>query len=330
MALYTDIKYLHLISSELPKFKAQKRNVWNFRCPICKDSEKHKNKARGFIFEYNGVLMYKCHNCQLSCPFPKLLEAVSPIQYQEYQLESFRERHPPKISPSFLRKVSSTTKEFSTGILSTLTPVDSLNNSHKAKEYLLNRKLPTQALYFTEKFKEWTNSVKPDTFEDTSKDEPRIIIPLIDETGIIFGCQGRAINPTSLRYITILLDDAHTKVFGLNTVDFTKTIYITEGPFDSLLLDNSISMSGSSIADCSCLSGRSTVYVYDNEPRNGPITNAMSKLIQSGESIVIWPSSIIEKDINDMHLAGHNVNKLVKENTYNGLQATLKFNSWRK
>lgn len=330
MALYTDIKYLNLISSQLPKFKAQKRNVWNFRCPVCGDSEKHKNKARGFVYEYNGLLMYKCHNCQLSCPFPKLLEAVNPVQYQEYQLESFKERHPPKITQSFLRKISSTTKEFSTGVLASLTSIDSLNNSHPAKEYLLNRKLPTQALYFTEKFKEWTNSVKPDTFEDTSKDESRIIIPLIDETGIIFGYQGRAILPTSLRYITILFDDTHSKVFGLNKVNFHQNIYVTEGPLDSLLLDNSISMSGSSYSDCQCLINSNLVFVFDNEPRNRAITDTMARYIAKGRAIVIWPSDIVEKDINDMYLAGYDVNELVKDNTYNGLTAKLKFNDWRK
>jgi hypothetical protein len=190
--------------------------------------------------------------------------------------------------------------------------------------------LPTKALYYTEKFKEWTNSVKPDTFEDTSKDEPRIIIPLIDETGIIFGCQGRAINPTFLRYITILLDDAHTKVFGLNTVDFNKTIYITEGPFDSLLLDNSVAMAGSDFSSHILLNSSTCVMVYDNEPYSRAISNNMSNWIATGKPIVIWPSTIKEKDINDMHLAGHNVKELVKENTYNGLTAKLKFNNWRK
>ena len=42
------------------------------------------------------------------------------------------------------------------------------------------------------------------------------------------------------------------------------------------------------------------------------------------------PSNIIEKDINDMVLAGHDVMSMLKLNTYSGLEAKLKFNTWKK
>ena len=60
--LYTEIKYLNLISTQLPLFKRKKDNLWNFRCPICGDSERNKTKARGYVFEVKGKLVYKCHN----------------------------------------------------------------------------------------------------------------------------------------------------------------------------------------------------------------------------------------------------------------------------
>jgi hypothetical protein len=329
MALYTEIKYLNLISSQLPKFKKLNGNKWNFRCVICGDSEKNKNKARGFVFEYKGQLMYKCHNCGVAHSFPQFLEIVNSTQYKEFQLENFMERKRQK--PSNIQKLSSTIPVFSSSPFSTLPSINSLNNSHPAKEYLLNRKLPTEDLYYAGQFKAWANSVKPGSFEDTSNDDERIIIPLIDEQGVIFGCQGRCIPPSqSLRYITILFDDNHSKVFGLNKVNFHKNIYVTEGQFDSLLLDNAISMSGSSLSNCPCLNCSRLIFIFDNEPRNRAITDTMERHISKGESIVIWPSDIEEKDINDMYLAGHNVKELVKDNTYNGLEATLKFNSWRK
>ena len=43
-----DSKYIGLVSSRLQKFKRVKRDLYNFRCPICGDSKKHKNKARKF------------------------------------------------------------------------------------------------------------------------------------------------------------------------------------------------------------------------------------------------------------------------------------------
>jgi hypothetical protein len=71
-------------------------------------------------------------------------------------------------------------------------------------------------------------------------------------------------------------------------------------------------------------------YVYDNEPRNTEIVKRISKTIDSGDSVVIWPSSVKEKDINDMYLAGHAVQNMVESNTYRGLEAKLKLNTWKK
>lgn len=327
--MYTEIKYLNLISSRLEKFKRKGDYLWNFRCPVCGDSKTNKNKARGFVFQMKGNLLYKCHNCQISVPFPKLLEDLDQAMYKQYCLEKFKENNTTKkVDMRKVKRVVSTTPKFKVNILSSLTPIDNLNNSHPAKEYLLTRQLPTQALYFTEKFKEWTNSVKPNTFQDITKDEPRIIIPFIDKEGVVFGYQGRSLSNDGLRYITILLEEERPKIFGMNRIDYDKTIFITEGPFDSLLLENAVAMAGAdvSVGDF----GGDTVFVYDNEPRNTQITDRIKKHIDDGHKVVIWPSNIKEKDINDMYLKGYPVVEIVKLNTYQGLTAKLKFNDWKK
>ena len=72
------------------------------------------------------------------------------------------------------------------------------------------------------------------------------------------------------------------------------------------------------------------VWVYDNEPRNREIVQRISRTIERGESVVIFPSNIREKDLNDMVLAGHDVKKLVESNVYSGLEAKLKFTTWKK
>ena len=272
--------------------------------------------------------MYKCHNCGVSVPFPKLLQDMSPELYKEYRMEKFTS--PKKRDMRKIERIVSTTPVFKPrDILHDLTPLEDLNNSHPAKEYILNRQLPTEALYYTEKFMEWTNSVKPDTFQEITQDEGRIIIPFRDKEGSVFGFQGRSLSNSGLRYITVLLDEEQPKIFGLNTVNYEKTIFITEGPFDSLLLENSIAMAGAD-ASTGSIAGADFVFVYDNEPRNVQITTRILKHISDGESVVIWPSSIKEKDINDMVLAGHNVQEIVSSCTYKGLTATLKFNDWRK
>ena len=326
--MYVEIKYLNLLSTQLQRFKQKKPYLWNFRCPYCGDSQRNKNKARGFVFQLKGKLLYKCHNCQISVPVEKLIQDVNPELYKEYRMEKFTS--PKKRDMRKLNKIVSAAPVFKQrDVLHDLTPLGNLNNSHPAKEYILNRKLPTEALYYTEKFMEWTNSVKPDTFQDITRDEGRIIIPFRDKEGSVFGFQGRSLSSSGLRYITVILEEGQPKIFGLNTIDYDKTIYITEGPFDSLLLHNAIAMAGAD-ASVSNLGDSDIVFVYDNEPRNVQITSRILKHISDGESVVIWPSAIKEKDINDMYLAGHNVQEIVSSCSYTGLTATLKFNDWRK
>jgi hypothetical protein len=72
------------------------------------------------------------------------------------------------------------------------------------------------------------------------------------------------------------------------------------------------------------------VYVFDNEPRNKQIVQKYIKTIDDGEQVVIWPSNIVEKDINEMVVAGHNVQDMIKSNTYKGLEAKLKLTEWKK
>ena len=81
--MYTEIKYLNLLSPSLEKFKKKGDYVWNMRCPICGDSQRNRNKARGFVFRHKADLMYKCHNCGASMPFPRLLEKLDPSLYKE-------------------------------------------------------------------------------------------------------------------------------------------------------------------------------------------------------------------------------------------------------
>ena len=105
--------------------------------------------------------------------------------------------------------------------------------------------------------------------------------------------------------------------------------YVTEGPFDSLYIDNAIAMAGADI-DWDMLEGKEVVFVFDNEKRNREIVKRMEKAISKGYEVVIWPSSLEEKDINDMFNAGHDVQSLVEFNTYEGLEASIKLSEWKK
>jgi hypothetical protein len=160
-------------------------------------------------------------------------------------------------------------------------------------------------------------------------DGPRIILPLYTADKKLFGFQGRSLSKAAkLRYITVILDENHPKVFGLDRVNTNETIFVTEGPFDSMFLTNSIAMCGSDVnlGDIDY----ELVYVFDNEPRNVQIVRRIETAIETQQRVVMWPSDILQKDINDMILAGHDVQKVVESNVYQGLEAKLKLNTWKK
>jgi len=326
---YLDSKYVSLISSQLDKFVKKNDKTYNFRCPYCGDSQKHKNKARGYLFKVKNDFVFKCHNCGMGRTFTNFLKDHSSHLHDQYVMERYREgltgRNSQTAKPKldFKKPVFKKTKE--TG----LQPISALNSSHPAREYLQNRKIEDlNSFYYCPKFKAWTNEQKR-TFDTLRQDSPRIIIPLRDKDGTMFGFQGRSLAPKAkIRYITIMLDESMPKVYGLDRVDSTKEVYVTEGPFDSHFIDNAIAMCGSDV-NLSSYDYR-FVYTYDNEPRSREIVNKIASTIKAGHKVVIFPKSIKEKDLNDMALAGHDVQSLVESNTYSGLEATLKMNEWKK
>jgi hypothetical protein len=126
-----------------------------------------------------------------------------------------------------------------------------------------------------------------------------------------------------------MLDDDAPKIYGLDEIQKDKTIYITEGPFDSTFIPNSIALCGAD-GDVGKWIDGDVVWIYDNEPRNSEILSRISRVIEMGQKVVIWPSSIKEKDINDMVLSGLDVQSVIELNTYSGLEAKLKFTTWKK
>ena len=318
-----DSKYIGLVSSRLQKFKRVKSDLYTFRCPICGDSQKNKNKTRGYLYPVKNNTNFKCHNCGASLSFNNFLKEMDPVLHKQYTLEKFKEGHTGK---GFV--VEAPKLEFKKPVFKKSLNLPKASSNPVAKEYLEKRKLNPEKFYFADKFKQWTNTQKQ-TFDTIGRDECRIIIPMYGKDNNLIGFQGRSLVPNSVKYITVMLDEEAPKIYGLNEVNDKLPIYVVEGPFDSTFVNNSVALCGSD-GDVRCLEGSSIVFVYDNEPRNREIVNRIGKCISRGQSVVIWPSGIIEKDINDMVLSGLNVMDVLKSNTYSGLEAKIKFNNWKK
>ena len=318
-----DSKFIGLVSSRLQKFKRVKSDLYNFRCPLCGDSQKHKNKARGYFYQVKTNTNYKCHNCGASLSLNNFIKQIDPTLHKQYTLEKFKSGHTGK---NFV--VEEPKFEFKKPVFKKEIDLPRASEVPVAKEYLEKRKLDPTKFYFAKKFKEWANSQKH-TFDIINKDESRIIIPMYDTNRNLIGFQGRALGPNFVKYITIMLQDNVPKIYGLDKINTDKTVYVVEGPFDSTFVENSVALCGSD-GDLAHLKGSDIVLVYDNEPRNKEILQRIEGCIEKGERVVIWPRGIVDKDINDMVLSGHDIMPLLESNIYSNLEAKVKFNNWKK
>jgi len=317
-----DSKYIGLVSSRLQKFKRVKADLYNFRCPICGDSQKHKNKARGYFYSVRADINFRCHNCGASMTFSNFLKQIDPTIHKQYVFEKFKVGHTGRGSVVEEPKFNFEPPKFKPRV-----DLPKASENSAAKKYLENRKLNPDKFYYTDKFKAWSNSQK-ETFDSVEYDEPRIIIPLFYKNTFV-GFQGRSLGPSKVKYITVMINDDAPKIYGLDQIGGGAPVFVTEGPFDSTFIRNSIAMCGSD-GDVGKWGISDPIWVYDNEPRNREIVRRIEDTISRGAKVVIWPSNIPEKDINDMVLAGHDVQSVVESNIYNGLEAKLQFNTWKR
>ena len=218
-----DSKYIGLVSSRLQKFKRVKSDLYTFRCPICGDSQKNKNKTRGYLYPVKNNTNFKCHNCGASLSFNNFLKEMDPVLHKQYTLEKFKEGHTGKGFVVEARKL-----EFKKPVIKKSLDLPKASSNPVAKEYLEKRKLNPEKFYFADKFKEWTNTQKV-TFDTIGRDESRIIIPMYDRDNNLIGFQGRSLVPNSVKYITVMLDEEAPKIYGLNTIDQNLPVYVPTG-----------------------------------------------------------------------------------------------------
>jgi len=337
---YIDTKYIQLVSASLENFKNKGNGVYNMRCPFCGDSQTNKSKARGYIFQKENKPIFKCHNCGQGATLNNFIKHVNPSLAKEYALERFgtKERRKP-ITPASKPSLRFQKRpEYLKTPLGKLKKVSQLDTDHPVRQYVESRKIPKRVhykLFYAPKFNAFAHQFAPNKFDLIENDEPRLIIPFIDRNKQLVAFQGRAFGKSSLRYITVKIDEEAPKVFGLESIDRSKTVYIVEGPIDSMFLDNAVAMAGADLtADAlNAIGTTDLVFVFDNEPRNKDILRRIEKVADLGYSIALFPDYVKEKDINDMVLGGRDpdeIQAIISNNTYKGLQAKAKLSEWRK
>lgn len=337
MSVYVDKKYISLLSAKLKQFKQRGEFLWNFRCPVCGDSQKDKTKARGYIYKRKERFSFMCHNCGTSMSLQHFLKAEDPHLYKDYLLEKFQDSNTSNsvnVADYVTKPTFNVPPAPRSILLTNAVSINGLTQYHPARQYLDNRKVPTDNLYYVEDFAEFVKDLFPE-HEKVLYKEPRIIIPFYDKDGNLLGVQGRSVGVSKIKYITVKANDNCPKIFGWNTIDDSKNIYVVEGPIDSLFLYNAVASMDANLIAASHIIGldKSYTFVYDNEPRNKQIVSNMRKAIDQGHNVCIWPNDITQKDINEMVLAGNSpatIQHIIDSNTHEGLIATMNLNQWSK
>ncbi len=348
--VWIEEKYIHLLQPRLEKFERKAPGYYNFRCPLCGDSQKNKRIKRGYLklLDEGTGYFYSCFNdaCSIrKMSFNSFLSRYDPQLHDSFRKECLLERYEKP------RRRVKTTKEKATLArptsyydikntpLASLEKISALPLSHPARREIERRKIPPTMhwkIFYCADFSKWVNSFMP---EENGKPkmnpdlkEERIVIPLLDENKKFFGAQGRSLDPNNkIRYISIIADKSRPKLYGLDTCDLTKEYFVLEGPFDSMFVDNSVALLGSSQGFAW---NGNEVFIFDNEPRHPDILRVYHGKIQNGHKIMIWPDWIKSKDINDVILSGEvahaDLMKMIRENVVQGLAAELRFRDWAK
>ena len=332
---YVDLKYINILSGRLSLFKRKTNNLFNFRCPFCGDSQKNKLKARGYIYAKENKYSFKCHNCGTTSSVGNLIKHVDMSLFKEYRMEAFVNKD--RVVKEKPKEITFSKREYHFKTpLKSLKKISQLQYNHPAKEYVQKRKIPNEyhrKLYYAPYFAKFVNSIIPRKLSEDN-DEPRLVIPFFDEYENLIGFQGRSFSKNSIRYITIMIEEDKPKIFGLDEVDWTKRVYALEGPIDSMFIDNSIAMIGADGgAYINSKKKQDIVIVYDNEPKSSMIYKKLSRNIDEGFSVCIWPNFLQYKDINDMILSGMTkveILNIINVNTFQDLNAKMKLVEWSK
>lgn len=337
MSVYIDRNFLLQVSPKLQRFSRKKDDLYNFRCPLCGDSQKNKTKARGFVFRKKNDYFYMCHNCGVSTTFYNFLKQVDPSLLKEYQLERYKNgetgnNNYPK--PDF-EEFKTETPKFKKAL--ELPTIDSLPEGHFARTYVSQRKIPEtflSQLYYAEDFKKFCESLGIEK-DGLHQEDKRLVIPFYDKEKNLVAIQGRSLGESKLRYITLKLHDDNKKVFGLDRANTETMIYVTEGPIDSMFLENGVATADSNLESITdCVDKSKVALVFDNEPRNKEIVAKMEHAIDNHFNVVIWPEFITEKDINDMVVKDNfsldEIQDIIDKNTFINLRAKMEFVNWKK
>jgi hypothetical protein len=285
-------------------------------------------------------MAFKCHNCDSGRSLGAFLKDQEPSLHLQYQMESFKEKNNHQwqvdtITPQYTTTPAEFTyKQWPPSIV--LLPI-----AHYAKQYVIGRGIPVEhwnELIYVEDMSAFVKKyIDPDL---QAPKTAHLVIVYRNRDGVIVGINARNFAPTDYqtKYFKTKIRKDEVMVYGAESVDTTQKVYVFEGEFDSMFLDNACAVGGinamSGIEEYFGVNKSNVVCIIDKDQRNREVIQATEHLIKDGYAVCLFPGKIEGKDVNDFvlnHKLTHDqLKELIDKHTYSGLKAKLELSNWRK
>lgn len=315
-------------------------NTYNACCPICREGKSWGKKKRCFyIPSHNNIY---CHNCGWSSTPLKWIQTLTGKSTKEIIEESESDDY---IKPFNINEQKNTIDKQKIQI-STL-PGDCINLFDKNQlNFYKNNKNVLIAISYLHNRQLFTAVNKPPSLYFCQNDyihKNRIIIPFFDENNNIIYYQSRGILPKDLqtkpKYLSKI--GAEKSIYGMNNIKSTlDTVYIFEGPIDSMFVKNGIAVGGIQDNTYKTFTSKQQeqinklnlykkVWILDSQYKDKAALKKSELLLENNENIFIWPKAlgIKFKDFNDICVYSNKTEiptKWIDKYTFSGVQGLLK------
>jgi len=296
---------------------------FNFNCNVCNDGTSGKNKRRGHVLltsppGKSPFWLYKCYNvgecaCATEKPWPaaKWLKVKFPNLHSLFRKELLKSNNSKKNNNR--QKLKDETKKQNA--------INEWNDKRKTEKNKAQEKksvenfkpiLKGEGEIFEKAIKFCQDRKIPDKYWKKffvctlGNYENRLIIPFYDKRNNIYYFQARALLGQEPKYKN-RVSSKENALFNWFVVDRKKPVHILEGPFDSMLVENSIATLGLGVPD-------TVQKELDKMPKRWLLDNDIAgktsslKMLKKGDYVFRWDKFLKKyrlkdiKDINDAYL----------------------------
>lgn len=284
-------------------------------CPVCKEGSSPWKTRLYILTEKKSFITVYCHNCGLDTNLKTFIQKVNPYIYSDY-LNEERAEQVQNLKNGTLVKKQSYKSDFSNEI--NLQYVFELNN-----KYFKSAKQFKQAVDFCKKrhIEEHIDTLYYNVHPNHTLSGMLIFPFIMADSEMIYGFQGR--HTEHKRFHTHSKNES-LKVYNIYNVNIDEPVYVFESIIDSMMMDNSIAMLGTTLSKAITDKMKKPIYVCDND------FTGMKKCLQyleEGKKCFIFPDNFRYKDFNEAVMDGINKStlpKLILENVYQGLNGISK------